>query len=225
MKSAILAISLVLGLPIAAHAFQATEKPVECSPVLKACEKPVKWLADKKECSCFACEYGKPTQHTGCTTDKETKAELLKLDISERSQDSLDAANRAVNRIDTLTNTVANLDNYQPVAETSVEFGFDKDKLTPKAKAVLDQLATGIANTKGYLIIIEGRTDSVEPEDSEYDLVGRREKSVVQYLAAKYNVPAHKIYVVALPGESNQSPAGRTKNRKVDVRLMANTEQ
>jgi OOP family OmpA-OmpF porin len=125
----------------------------------------------------------------------------------------------------TLTNTVANLDNYQPVAETSVEFGFDKDKLTPKAKAVLDQLATGIANTKGYLIIIEGRTDSVEPKDSEYDLVGRREKSVVQYLAAKYNVPAHKIYVVALPGESNQSPAGRTKNRKLDVRLMANTEQ
>ena len=221
MKSAILAINLVLSLPMAAYAFQATEKPVECSPVLKACDKPVKWLADKKECSCFACEYGKPTQHTGCTTDKETKAELLKLDISERSHD-IQAAN---DRLDEVTRSMANLDKYEPVAETSVEFGFDKDRLTPKAKAALDQLATGIGNAKEYVIIVEGRTDSVEPEDSEYNLVGRREKSVVQYLAAKYNVPAHKIYVVALPGESNQSPAGQAKNRKVDVRLMANTEQ
>jgi outer membrane protein OmpA-like peptidoglycan-associated protein len=217
MKSAILAINLALSLPIVAYAFQSTAKPMECSPELKGCDKPVKWLADKKECSCFACEYGKRTQHTGCTTDKETKAELLRLDITERSPDSL----AAINRLNELTNSIANLDKYQPVAETSVEFGFDKDKLTPKAKAALDELGTNIANTKEYLIIVEGRTDSVGPGGHDYDLVGRRENSVIQYLAMKYNVPAHNIYLVDVPGESNQSPAGRATNRKVDVRLMA----
>ncbi len=38
-----------------------------------------------------------------------------------------DAAN---SRVGVLTNTVANLDNYHPVAETSVKFGFNRDNLT-----------------------------------------------------------------------------------------------
>ncbi len=42
-----------------------------------------------------------------------------------------DAAN---GRVGVLTNTVANLDNYHAVAETSVKFGFNKDNLTPKAR-------------------------------------------------------------------------------------------
>jgi OmpA-OmpF porin, OOP family len=78
----------------------------------------------------------------------------------ERSsaQQTADAANT---RVGVLTNTVANLDNYRPVAETSVKFGFNKDNLTPKAKEALDQLAGSIASTKGYIIALEGSTDSV----------------------------------------------------------------
>src|SRR2546421_9289913 len=41
-------------------------------------------------------------------------------------------ADAATNRVGVLTNTVVNLDNYHPVAETSVKFGFDKDNLTSK---------------------------------------------------------------------------------------------
>jgi OOP family OmpA-OmpF porin len=50
---------------------------------------------------------------------------------------------------------------------------------------------------------------------------------VIQYLASKYNVPAHKIYVIGLgkdkPVEDNKTKAGRALNRRVDVRLMTNT--
>src|ERR1700721_2518947 len=46
------------------------------------------------------------------------------------AQQTADAANT---RVGVLTNTVANLDNYRPVAETSVKFGFNKDVLTSKA--------------------------------------------------------------------------------------------
>ena len=126
-----------------------------------------------------------------------------------------------------LTNTVANLDNYHAVAETSVKFGFNKDNLTPKAKEALDQLATSIATTKGYIIALEGGTDSVGPADYNYDLSQRRANSVIQYLASKYNVPAHKIYVIGLgkdkPVETNKTSTGRADNRRVDVRLMTNT--
>jgi outer membrane protein OmpA-like peptidoglycan-associated protein len=135
-----------------------------------------------------------------------------------------DAAN---SRVGVLTNTVANLDNYHAVAETSVKFGFNKDNLTPEAQQTLDQLAGQIASTKGYIIALEGGTDSVGPADYNYDLSQRRANSVIQYLATKYNVPAHKIYVIGLgkdkPVESNKTSSGRADNRRVDVRLMTNT--
>jgi OmpA-OmpF porin, OOP family len=140
------------------------------------------------------------------------------------AQQMADAANT---RVGTLTNTVANLDNYHAVAETSVKFGFNKDALTQKAKDALDQLAGSIASTKGYIIALEGSTDSVGSADYNYDLSQRRANSVIQYLASKYNVPAHKIYVIGLgkdkPVETNKTSAGRADNRRVDVRLMTNT--
>src|ERR1017187_2150162 len=139
------------------------------------------------------------------------------------AQQMADAAN---SRVGLLTNTVANLDNYHAVAETSVKFGFNKDNLTSKAQEALDQLAATISSTKGYIIALEGGTDSVGSADYNYDLSQRRANSVIQYLATKYNVPAHKIYVIGLgkdkPVESNKTSNGRADNRRVDVRLMTN---
>jgi OmpA-OmpF porin, OOP family len=157
------------------------------------------------------------------TADVEQKAQAAGQTASS-AQQIADAANA---RVGTLTNTVANLDNYHPVAETSVKFGFNKDNLTDKSKAALDQLAGSIASTKGYIIALEGGTDSVGAADYNYDLSQRRANSVIQYLASKYNVPARKIYVIGLgkdkPVETNKTAAGRADNRRVDVRLMTNT--
>jgi OmpA-OmpF porin, OOP family len=136
-------------------------------------------------------------------------------------------ANNANSRVDVLQNTVANLDNYRVVTETSVHFAFNKDNLTKDAKSALDQLATDVPNTKGYIITVEGATDSTGPEDYNYQLSQRRADSVIQYLAAEHNIPAHKIYLIGLgkdkPVDSNKTREGRAKNRRVDVRLMTNT--
>jgi len=137
------------------------------------------------------------------------------------------AANGANQRVDTLTNTVLNLDNYRSVAETSVHFGFDKDTLTKEAKEAIDQLAASVATTKGYIITVEGGTDSVGSEDYNYALSQRRADAVIQYLASEKNIPAYKIYLIGLgkdkPVESNQTSTGRAKNRRVDIHLMTNT--
>jgi len=136
-------------------------------------------------------------------------------------------ANNATHRVDTLQSAVANLDNYRVVNETSVQFGFNKDTLTKEAKAALDQLATNIPNTKGYIIALEGGTDSVGDAEYNYALSQRRADAVIQYLASAHNVPAHKIYLIGLgkdkPVDSNKTREGRAKNRRVDVRLMTNT--
>src|SRR5438270_4800003 len=67
--------------------------------------------------------------------DVDTKAQAA----GKQADDAQTLANTATKRVDVLSNTVANLDNYRPVAETSVLFGFDKDNLTKKDKEALDQ--------------------------------------------------------------------------------------
>ena len=137
------------------------------------------------------------------------------------------SANNASQRVDTLTNAVVNLDNYHPVVETAVHFGFNKDNLTKDAKEAIDQLAASVATTKGYIITVEGATDSVGSADYNYDLSERRANSVIQYLAAEKSVPAYKIYLIGMgkdkPVDSNKTAGGRAKNRRVDIRLMTNT--
>jgi len=136
-------------------------------------------------------------------------------------------ANNAVHRVDVLQNAVVNLDNYRVVTETAVHFGFNKDALTKDAKTALDQLATDVPNTKGYIITVEGGTDSVGGADYNYALSQRRADAVIQYLAAQHSIPAYKIYLIGLgkdkPADSNKTKEGRAKNRRVDVRLMTNT--
>src|ERR1700735_1791300 len=157
------------------------------------------------------------------TAEVEQKAQTAGQNASQ-AQQMADAAN---GRVGVLTNTVANLDNYRPVAETSVKFGFNRDSLTQQAKDALDQMAGSISTTKGYIITVEGATDSVGSAEYNYDLSQRRANAVIQYLAADKSIPAYKIYLIGLgkdkPVESNKTRDGRAKNRRVDIRLMTNT--
>ena len=108
-----------------------------------------------------------------------------------------------------------------------MHFGFNKDNLTKEAKEAIDQLAASVATTKGYIITVEGATDSVGSSEYNYDLSQRRANAVIQYLAAEKSVPAYKIYLIGLgkdkPVETNKTADGRAKNRRVDIRLMTNT--
>ncbi len=136
------------------------------------------------------------------------------------------SAQEAVNRTDTLAGVVANLDNYKQVGDVSVTFGFNKSNLTKDAKDQLDQFGTQLANSKAYILEVTGGTDSVGSKEYNYDLSDRRAMAVVQYLASKYNVPAHKFYLVGLGKDvevdSNKTAEGRKKNRHVEVQLLSN---
>src|SRR5580658_7121146 len=84
------------------------------------------------------------------TVEVEQKAQTADQNAVS-AQQVADAANA---RVGVLTDTVANLDNYHAVAETSVKFGFNRDNLTPKAKEALDQLAGSLSTTKGYIVAL-----------------------------------------------------------------------
>src|SRR6201992_3028125 len=156
---------------------------------------------------------------------KAGAADQKALDARGRADQAQTLADQANTRADVLANQVANLDNYRPVAETSVHFAFNKADLTDKAKTALDQLLAEVPNTKGYLVVVEGGTDSVGSANYNYKLSEKRADSVVQYLSSK-NIPAHKIYLIGLGKDKyaaeNNTADGRAKNRRVDVRLMTN---
>jgi OmpA-OmpF porin, OOP family len=160
--------------------------------------------------------------------EKAAAADQKAVAAGQSADQAQQVASTASTRVEGLTNTVANLDNYHAVAETSVHFGFDKAVLTKKAKEALDQLANDIPNTKGYVVEIEGGTDSVGSPDYNYKLSERRAQAVIQYLAQNYNIPAHKIYVIGLGEDKsvapNNSSHGRAQNRRVDVRLLTNVQ-
>lgn len=139
------------------------------------------------------------------------------------------SAQDAVNRADTLAGVIAGLDNYKQVGDVSVTFGFNKSILTKADKDQLDQFGGQLANTQNYILEVTGGTDSVGSKDYNYALSDRRAMAVVQYLASKYNVPAHKFYLVGLGKDvevdSNKTAAGRAKNRHVEVQLLSNSGQ
>lgn len=162
--------------------------------------------------------------------DVNTRADAANqkaLAAGKTADDAQQSANQAVTGVSALTNTVANLDNYHPVTEATVHFGFDQAQLSKKAKEALDQLATEVPNNPHFILEVTGNTDSVGPPDYNYGLSQRRANAVIQYMAQEHNISAHKFYIVGLgkdkPAASNNSSAGRQQNRRVDVRLMTNT--
>lgn len=158
---------------------------------------------------------------------KAAEADQKALTAGKSADEAQGLATQASNRVTSLANTVANLDNYRPMVETTVHFGFDKAVLTGKAKQALDELGQDIPNAKHYIIVVDGNTDATGPADYNYQLSQRRASAVITYLAQKYEVPPHKIFVIGLgkdkPVASNGSTTGRAQNRRVDIRLMSNT--
>ncbi|WP_263357470.1 OmpA family protein [Acidicapsa ligni] len=141
--------------------------------------------------------------------------------------DAENAANDAVHRADSLASVVAGLDNYQAIGNVSVTFGFDKAALTKDDKAQLDTFAATLATAKSYIVEVTGGTDSTGNADYNYALSQRRADAVVQYIASKYSIPAHRFYLIGIGKDKevadNSTREGRAKNRRVDIRLLSNT--
>ena len=139
------------------------------------------------------------------------------------------SAQEAVNRADSLASVVANLDNYKQIGDVSVTFAFDKSVLSKSDKAQLDGLGPQLTTARGYILEVTGGTDSVGNSDYNYQLSQRRAEAVVQYLAAKFNVPPHKFYLIGIGKDqevaTNKTAAGRAQNRRVQVQMLSNAAQ
>ena len=135
-------------------------------------------------------------------------------------------AQDAVHRADSLGSVVSNLDTYQKVGDVSITFAFNKADLTAAGRAQLDGLGAQLGAQRSYILSLTGGTDSVGSASYNYELSDRRAEAVVQYLASKYSVPAHRFYLIGLGKDQavadNATASGRAKNRRVEVQLLTN---
>jgi outer membrane protein OmpA-like peptidoglycan-associated protein len=136
------------------------------------------------------------------------------------------AAVDAVHRADSLDSVVKGLDSYKSVANVTVTFGFDKSVLSKDDKAQLDTFAAQLGAAKSYILEVTGGTDSTGPAQYNYDLSQRRADAVVQYLASKYGIAAHRFYLIGIGMDKQVAPdntaEGRKQNRRVEIQLLTN---
>src|SRR5579871_1118128 len=136
------------------------------------------------------------------------------------------SAKDAYNRVDSLAGVVANLDNYKPISDVSVNFAFDKYVLTAETRRQLDDFAASLVNARSYILAVTGGTDSVGDRDYNYQLSQRRADAVVNYLSTKFNIAPRKFYLIGIGKDqqvaSNSTAEGRAKNRRVEIQLMTN---
>jgi outer membrane protein OmpA-like peptidoglycan-associated protein len=136
------------------------------------------------------------------------------------------AADNAVHRADSLGSVVKGLDNYKPVSNVSVTFDFNKAELTKADRIQLDEFAAGLGAQKSYILEVTGGTDSTGPAQYNYELSQRRADAVVQYLASKFGIAAHRFYLIGIGKDKEVAPnttaEGRKQNRRVQVQLLSN---
>jgi outer membrane protein OmpA-like peptidoglycan-associated protein len=135
-------------------------------------------------------------------------------------------AGNAVHRADSLESVINGLDNYKPLSSVSVNFGFDKAVLAPEEREQLDAFAAQVGIAKSFILEVTGGTDSTGPVQYNYELSQRRADAVVQYLATKHGIPAHRFYLIGIGKDREVAPnttaEGRKQNRRVEVRLLTN---
>ncbi len=136
--------------------------------------------------------------------------------------------------IDNVVVTTAPADSAVEVRETEEEIQvllgaeilFDSGKfdLKPAATGALQQVAELLKGYPDLPIVIEGHTDSVGRAQANQTLSENRAGSVKTWLVENAAIPAERIatkgYGHTAPVATNDTPEGRQKNRRVEIKIQ-----
>lgn len=105
----------------------------------------------------------------------------------------------------------------------NVFFDFDKAILKSESKPELDRLIKTLTERTTMIIEVDGHTDSIGSEAYNLSLSERRAKAVANYLKEN-GVDGGKITVKffgeSQPATTNNTPEGRSKNRRVEFKII-----
>ncbi|UCF89966.1 MAG: OmpA family protein [Desulfobacterales bacterium] len=103
----------------------------------------------------------------------------------------------------------------------AIQFPVGKEIIMPANYELLSKVQKAIRTFGEPDVVIEGHTDSTGSDEINEHLSQKRAESVREYLVANQTLPYSKIVAVGYgsmrPLASNETPAGRAINRRIDV--------
>jgi OmpA family len=102
-----------------------------------------------------------------------------------------------------------------------IYFDFASDRLREESTPVLEEIAGLLKNNADWKLSINGHTDNVGGDASNLDLSRKRAKSVKAALVERYAIAENRLatggFGASQPHEKNDTPEGRSRNRRVEL--------
>lgn len=148
------------------------------------------------------------------------------VDAANRAQIANQTAEQANTHLQSVSQVVQNLDQYQSADQVEIRFRPGAATLSKDAKAALDQLAETMKDQKGYIVEVQGFTPghgtaaSIQQSQHLAD-------SVVRYLVIDHQIPVYRIYELGLGNAKMQAAADEQTAKpvhgsRVSVTLLKN---
>jgi outer membrane protein OmpA-like peptidoglycan-associated protein len=158
---------------------------------------------------------------------KANEADLHAIDAGNKAQAAQQTADQASTRINTVEQVVTNIDQYQPATQTEILFRSGQSVLSKNAKTALDEMATPLKNSRGYVVEVQGFSSG--HGQAAIATSQKMAESVVRYLVLNHDIPVYRIYLVgmgnaptpAASAEGNAKPK-RINGGRVEVSLLKN---
>ncbi len=104
-----------------------------------------------------------------------------------------------------------------------IHFDSGRSDLRPESTGTLDQVAGLLRSDVGLRLRVEGHTDAVGDAEANRRLSEARAQAVVQDLVERHGIDPTRLEAVgfgdARPVDTNESPLGRQRNRRVEIAL------
>jgi outer membrane protein OmpA-like peptidoglycan-associated protein len=165
---------------------------------------------------------GQIAENTALATEAAAKAQA--------AQNQADAAFKAAALAN---NRINGLDDYETIRTIPVLFKVNSSIIDATARQTIDDAAEWAkgekakGNTNGWLVEVVGFADTSGNTARNRSLSERRSKAVIQYLVGVHNLDLRRLvqpfgYGDSKPVADNKTPAGRAKNRRVEIRILQN---
>ena len=118
----------------------------------------------------------------------------------------------------------------RPAVTLNVLFGSSSDAIPPASYAEIDKLGTLLSwpQYTDYRIQLEGHTDSQGSARKNQGLSEKRVQNIRAYLVQHFHIAPERILAVGYgesrPIASNDTPEGRSQNRRVEVVNVGRTQ-
>ena len=104
---------------------------------------------------------------------------------------------------------------------TGVNFASGRADITPQDFGLLSSVEKAIDTFPGCSITVEGHTDSYGSDEKNLQLSEERAVAVKAYMMANMNIDSTRINAKGLgetyPIANNETPEGRSKNRRIEI--------